>query len=406
VARDKLWIAECDPIGQAEGFPFPPLAHARLLMPVKSRRISSIPVITLLLLFCVSCEKPEGVSSYTVERDSSSRPPTDYAAVARSLDHTLAAILPQKDQAWFFKLAGPAPAVERRRDDFVAFLKTVAPATKAGEPPTWQLPDGWEEQGPTRMRAATLVVPDDGGPLEIAVSSLPLTDDWDDFLNRNVNRWLGQLSQPPLKGVTIKKLAKEVATAAGPATLIELAGVLQGQGRTNPHAGMPSARAPQESPPATEQNSATSQASSAGPLSFETPAGWQPGRMSMVRKAAFDIAEDDQKAEMTVIDFPTAGGAQITDVTANVRRWANQVGLAGLDDEDLQKLVKKTNVDGTPGSFVELLGPEDSQQPKGMLAAMVVRGEKVWFFKLSGDRALVENQEKAFQGFLDSVRFK
>jgi hypothetical protein len=37
---------------------------------------------------------------------------------------------------------------------------------------------------------------------------------------------------------------------------------------------------------------------------------------------------------------------------------------------------------------------------------MVVRGEKVWFFKLNGDRSLVEKQQDAFQGFLRSVRFK
>ncbi len=150
-----------------------------------------ILALALLLSTSVGCQRREGVSTYTTKQESASRSPTDYPALARRLDHTLAAILPQGDRAWFFKMAGPAPAVERRREDFLAFLKTVAPAASAGAPPTWQLPEGWEEKGASPMRVATLVLPDDGaadggpdgaadggadgaaegGPLEIAVSS-------------------------------------------------------------------------------------------------------------------------------------------------------------------------------------------------------------------------------------------
>jgi len=379
-----------------------------------SSKFSNVLILSLasLLLTSVGCQRREGVSTYTTKHESASRSPTDFSALARQLDHTLAAILPQGDQAWFFKMAGPAPAVVRRREDFLAFLKTVAPATTAGAPPTWQLPEGWkekrEEKGALQIRDATLVVPDDsapdGGPLEIAVSSLPLTDDWDDFLERNVNRWLGQLGQGPLAGTTIKKLIDEVATAAGPATVIELAGVSKDSSRGNPHAGMAATRPLQTSQPPSQQSA--SQQSSDAPLVFDTPAAWQPGRISTMRKAAFNVVDGDQQAEVTVIDLPVAGGAQITDVPANVERWAGQVGLPGLDDAALAKLIQETTIDGATGSYVALLGPEDAERPVGMLAAMVVRDEKVWFFKLIGDRSLVEKQQDAFQSFLHSVRFQ
>ena len=363
--------------------------------------------LALWLSTSVGCQQREGVATYTTKHESASRSPTDFPALARQLDHTLAAILPQGDQAWFFKMAGPAPAVERRREDFLAFLKTVAPAATAGAPPTWQLPEGWEEKGASQMRVATLVVPDDGaadggadgGPLEIAVSSLPLTDDWDDFLERNVNRWLGQLGQGPLAGATIKKLIEEVATAAGPATVIELAGMSKDSSRGNPHAGMTATIPLQTSQPPSQQ-------SGEGPLVFDTPAAWQPGRISTIRKAAFNVVDGDQRAEVTVIDFSVAGGAQITDVAANVQRWARELGLTGLDDTALAKLVQETTIDGATGSYVALLGPEDAERPEGTLAAMVVRDEKVWFFKLKGDRSLVERQQDAFQSFLRSVRFQ
>ncbi len=126
----------------------------------------------------------------------------------------------------------------------------------------------------------------------------------------------------------------------------------------------------------------------------------------MMRKAAFNVVDGDQRAEVTVIDFSVAGGAQITDVAANVQRWARQVGLTGLDDAALAKLLQETTIDGATGSYVALLGPEDTERPVGMLAAMVVTDEKVWFFKLFGDRSLVEKQQDAFERFLNSVRFQ
>ncbi len=378
-----------------------------------SSKLSNVLILSLSLSLAlwlstsVGCQRREGVATYTTKHESASRSPTDFPALTRQLDHTLAAILPQGDQAWFFKMAGPAPAVERRREDFLAFLKTVSPADTAGAPPTWQLPEGWQEKGASQMRVATLVVPDDGavdgaadgGPLEIAVSSLPLTDDWDDFLERNVNRWLGQLGQGPLAGATIKQLIDEVATAAGPATVIELAGVSMDSSRGNPHAGMTATIPLQTSQPPSQQSVDV-------PLVFDTPAAWQPGRISTIRKAAFNVVDGDQRAEVTVIDFSVAGGAQITDVAANVQRWARELGLTGLDNTALAKLVQETTIDGATGSYVILLGPEDAERPEGTLAAMVVRDEKVWFFKLKGDRSLVERQQDAFQSFLRSVRFQ
>ncbi len=207
-----------------------------------------------------------------------------------------------------------------------------------------------------------------------------------------MNRWLGQLGQGPLAGATIKKIVEEVATAAGPATVIELVGMRKDSSRGNPHAGMTATRLPRTSLPPSQQSA--SQQSADAPLAFDTPAAWQPGQMSMMRKAAFNVVDGDQQAEVTVIDLPVAEGSQITDVAANVQRSA------------LAKLVQETTIDGATGSYVALLGPEDAERPVGMLAAMVVRDEKVWFFKLFGDRSLVKKQQDAFQSFLHSVRFQ
>jgi len=341
----------------------------------------------------VGCQRGEEISTYTTPRQGPPRPPIDYAAFARQLDHTLAAILPQGDRAWFFKLAGPAPAIDRRRADFLQFLTTVSPAKSPADPPTWQLPEGWQEKPSTSEFIATvLVMPDEEGPLELSVSSLGLTGDWQDFVTKNVNRWLGQLKQEPLDDATIDKLTQRVATAAGPATLIELAGIMQKSSGANPHAGM-AAASPAKKPAGSE-------------LVYETPAGWQPGRTTAMRSAAFLIVDGDRQAETTVIALPADAGSQVTDVTANVQRWAGQVGLASLEPAALEKLVEPVTIDGVEGSYVALLGPEDGEHPTGVLAAMVQRDDMVWFFKLTGDRKLAESQQESFRGFLATVKFQ
>jgi hypothetical protein len=36
---------------------------------------------------------------------------------------------------------------------------------------------------------------------------------------------------------------------------------------------------------------------------------------------------------------------------------------------------------------------------------MVKQGDQVWFFKMTGDRTLVEDQREAFHKFIESIKF-
>ncbi|MDZ4659879.1 MAG: hypothetical protein SH868_20070 [Bythopirellula sp.] len=367
------------------------------------------PTVILMVFACVGCQPQEEISTYSVERTRPPRAPFVAAEVADELDRTLAAMLPLGEQVYFFKLVGKAPAVGRHREEFDAFLTGVSKGDTEEQPLAWKLPEGWTEKGPSEMRLNTVVIPDAGvsgrgGALEIAVSSLPMSGAWEDFVAMNVNRWLKQLSQGELPRQTILNLTKELKTAAGPATVIELAGVMQDTMPMNPHGGTTA-----QSPPATPAPVPSETAPAAAPqtnaeFTFDTPANWQPGRVSAMRKAAFMVVDEESQAEFTVIDLPSSGGAQITDVMANVQRWAAQVGLP-IDDK-LAELEEEIDIDGTKGSFVNLVGPESTNPRQAMLAAMVVREEKVWFFKLFGAAALVERETENFRKFVDSVKFK
>jgi hypothetical protein len=259
------------------------------------------------------------------------------------------------------------------------------------------LPSGWSEKGPTEMRLNTVVVPDDGGDLEIAISSLPMAGSWEDFVASNVNRWLGQLSQGELPRQTILNLTKPLETGAGTATVIELAGVMkESTPMMNPHGGATANR-----PSATAlQTPAVDAPPRGGAIAHEAPEGWEKGPASAMREATYLVSEGDVQAEFTLSGWPAAPGSQMSDVTANVQRWAAQVGVP--IDENLAKLVEEIDIGGTKGSYVKLVGPDSGQ---AMLAAMVVKGEKVWFFKLTGEAELVDSQVANFRKFVDSVKF-
>ncbi|NOY29010.1 MAG: hypothetical protein GXP28_02185 [Planctomycetes bacterium] len=124
-----------------------------------------------------------------------------------------------------------------------------------------------------------------------------------------------------------------------------------------------------------------------------------------MRKAAFRVVDGDAEAEFTVIDLPASGGEQVTQVEANIRRWAGQVGLADLDAETLQKMIESITIDGSEGSYAKLFSPASAERQLAIFGAMVVRDGKVWFFKMTGDVELVKSQQDAIRGFLDSVKF-
>ena len=136
-----------------------------------------IAVLPLLLFVSSGCQRRDEVQTKTKERTSPPQEPIDADRYLQQLDHILVAIVPQQEKVWFFKLTGKAEQIEAQRKTFLEFVKSIKPSKSAEDLPTWELPEGWENKESTvRMRLATITVPDENGPLEIAVSNLPATD--------------------------------------------------------------------------------------------------------------------------------------------------------------------------------------------------------------------------------------
>jgi hypothetical protein len=363
------------------------------------------------------CRKVETISTYDTPRTEAPPKPVDVAAERKRLDHMLAAIVPQKDKAWFFKLVVPGEdAANELRKPFDEFVSSIT-LGEGDAPPTWKLPEGWTQKPGDSMRIATIEVPHGEKKLELAVSTLPLNEEWSPFVERNVNRWMGQLQQSPLSAETVAKLGKKAAIQGGAeATTFELVGYMKATSMAGMPAGhppvgssMPAATADSPRPsdksartePGAGDVAAMGTGSQPAEFKYETPAGWQAGRAGGMRKAAFTIADGDKHAEVTVMPFPASGA--MADPTAQAQRWAGQVGLQ-LSESELKGAAKDVTIDGVAGQRFELLGGR-GDKPQGILAAMAPHGDQMWFFKMSGDRAVVESQRDAFAKFLDSVKF-
>jgi hypothetical protein len=367
----------------------------------------------LAVLIVVGCRPAERIESYTVPKEP--REPVaqvDTATSTEPTDRMLAAILPEGDQAWFLKIVGPLAEVDDRAERLTKFFASVRPA--GGKPhPDWQLPAGWQEQPGTGMRAATITIPTDGKPLDLSVTSLPWSGTRDELLS-NVNRWRGQMQLAPTDSQGLDECTRELTAGDATMTIVDLRGRMQSGGMTPPFAGVglggasgPTSRATDL--PAGHPPIAPTGASAPAPFQFVTPTGWQARGASGMRKAEFGVADGAKEAVVTVIDFRADAGPMMADPAAQVERWRTEIGLAPLGDADAKRALQPIEIDGAEAQYVEVLPDAakqaESEVDRGTLAAMLRRGEVIWFFKITGDRELVAAQRDQFKSFVKSVRF-
>ena len=138
-------------------------------------------------------------------------------------------------------------------------------------------------------------------------------------------------------------------------------------------------------------------------LTWKTPAGWTelpPGEM---RVASFKVAgAGGKQADVSVIPLPGLAG---TDA-ANVNRWRGQVGLPVVTDDELQKAAEKVEAGGQPAQLYDIAGTNPgSGSAERILGVIQHRDGMAWFYKMTGDADLVEQQKPAFVEFLKSVTF-
>ena len=342
------------------------------------------------MIAVIGCGRTEEIRTYRVATGESPVvapatpaviPSATEVTAGEPTDRMLAAVIAGAEKVWFLKATAPLAAVTEAEDQ----LRVIYNGFDAsGEQPRWELPDGWSEERPGGMRLATLRREADGtaAPLEVSVIGLPKTGDWRSQLLDNVNRWRGQMAQPPLTAANLSDSVSPLGEAENERVLVDIAGRFSG--------GMQPSSAPPTAPVA-----APPPAARGGGLEYDIPEGWtdQPG--SAMRKASFKTAAG---CEVTAFVFAAGGG--MSDTLGNVNRWRGQVGLEPTTAGELDAESEPMPLAGGDATYVELVGEESTT-----LAAISERDGSVWFFKLNGPNDAAAADRDAFRGWLASLRF-
>ena len=167
-------------------------------------------------------------------------------------ERIIGTILHSDTATWYFKMSGDANLAEKQKGSFIAFLKSVEfnklatpstmdlsqlppshpaipgmdsaaqtpPAADAAGKPTWTVPADWQEGQLAQFLVAKFVI--GSGDASAAVNVSSLAGEGGGLLP-NINRWRGQLGQPPVTDADIAALPTVDATDVK-ATLVDIAG--------------------------------------------------------------------------------------------------------------------------------------------------------------------------------------
>ena len=366
---------------------------SRLIPLTWARRPIGCSLLLVSLLAC-GCSKPAQIRTYTVPKFK---------------DRMLAGMTIDGDKAWFFKMMGPAEMVKAQVEPFKTFVKSVR--FQDGRP-SWQLPNGWtEEPGSDPTRYATIKTGDSPGAVNATVVFLRAPPgNKKQYELANVNRWLGQLGADAVTGDQLDDRVERFAVNGTEMVWLDVTGARGSGGGmvapfmagNRPHPPIDQTESRAAAPEDGGVTSSRGQDSSGDPLIRVTePKSWKPGRLSSMRKAAFIASDGDASAEITVIDLAAAAG----DLLDNVNRWRGQVGLEAVDKPTLNDMLVEIAVDDVSGKYVEMFGPEDAKDSKAILGVIAIRGERAWFYKLTGPSRLAAMEKERFLQFVRSTEF-
>jgi len=138
-------------------------------------------------------------------------------------------------------------------------------------------------------------------------------------------------------------------------------------------------------------------------LTWQTPEGWTEVAPGEMRVASFKVqGPNGKQADVSVIPLPGIAGSD----EANVNRWRGQIGLAPLSPDELKKSAEDVEAGGQPAQLYDVAGQNPgSGNTERILGVIQHRDDVSWFYKMTGDSDLVEQQKPAFIAFLKSLNF-
>jgi len=162
-------------------------------------------------------------------------------------------------------------------------------------------------------------------------------------------------------------------------------------------------RVPKEKPFMARQSSEGSSAPQPQ-VQWVTPPGWKEEAGSGMKVAKFSVpGKDGQDAEVSIIPLPDISAPK-KDI---VKLWREQIHLQPVESDFLSQ-AEKVEMNAGAAELFDMVSTESMIQGKykmRILVAMLSQGPTTWFFKMTGEDRLVQEQKPAFLEFLKSITF-
>lgn len=308
-------------------------------------------------------------------------------------------------------------------DPIGAISKEEAPPAAASGSVGWLAPADWKAEKATQFLTAAYALPNGG---RVTVSKLGGDGGG---LAANINRWRGQVGLKPLADKDVTGQPLKIADSQEEMLLFNLTaenspadaeGILAGVlplktetwyfkftgpvGVLRKSEGVFAEFLRSVRIAGNRKIAPAPAPSGAKKINVTPPAGWTPSEGSSMRAASFSIVgPDGTTADVSVVPIPGDSGS----ILDNVNRWRSQLKLAPLASADDPALGK--NVETPAGQiFVSHMTSSEpilNGKNAALTSAILKRPGMTWFFKITGEAALVDANLEKFDAFVRSATF-
>ncbi len=319
-----------------------------------------------------------------------------------------------------------------------------APKENTARVLSWNLPEGWKEETPGEMRAASFSIQGDADRrAEVSIIPLPRITGRD---TEFVNLWREQLKLKPIGKEELGSLTSVVEVGGEQGHLFDLIGEekaadekyvmrilaatvvvptatwfvkmtgesgLVGANRAQFVEFLKSLKLPAKPPEGTlaagtprrpsgadrEQEGSQDDAGSQdrGLPSWEVPKTWKEKAPGPMLLASFSIENAGSGGEITVSAFP----GDVGGLLANINRWRTKnLGLPDTSEGELPKLLVDLELPSGKAILVNM-----ANNSSRLLAVIQKNGGKTWFYKLLAAEKIVATEKETFMEFVKSVRY-
>jgi hypothetical protein len=142
--------------------------------------------------------------------------------------------------------------------------------------------------------------------------------------------------------------------------------------------------------------------SAAGPVQWTKPESWNSQPLSEMRIGSFKVEGPTAgSADVSITAFPGKAGG----LSSNLNRWRGQLRLPPLSEEQLLNTAQRFEVDHVPTCLVDFQTADSDPEPARILGAVLQKGDRTWFVKMTGPPNLLASERQIFLDFVRSFHF-